>query len=290
MNGNQMLNFIVHSSASAPLSPQGGMMWWDSTNKALKHYNDSSLSWVSSIAGPASTTSGNIPQWSGTSGGSLSTGLSLQTTLRAAASASDSALVTEKAIRTAIDLISGGTGVTVHNQLTGLDADDHTQYLTTARGDARYSQLGHTHAFEASLGNPSVDGYILSSNTSGVRSWIAPPSGGGMIYPAAGIALSTGSSWGTSITNNSANWNTAYGWGNHASAGYLTSINKAQVEAVLTGSISSHTHATLVTAGYSIVEEGGILKIKYGSTVILTLSSAGFLKAKDDIGAFETIS
>lgn len=32
----------------------------------------------------------------------------------------------------------------------------------------------------------------------------------------------TASSWYTT-TNNSANWNTAYGWGNHASAGYLTS-------------------------------------------------------------------
>lgn len=45
-----------------------------------------------------------------------------------------------------------------------------------------------------------------------------------MVYPGAGIPLSTGSSWDTSITNNSANWNTAYGWGNHASAGYLTAV------------------------------------------------------------------
>jgi hypothetical protein len=41
-----------------------------------------------------------------------------------------------------------------------------------------------------------------------------------MVYPGAGIALSTGSAWGTSITDNSSNWDTAYGWGNHASAGY----------------------------------------------------------------------
>jgi len=34
----------------------------------------------------------------------------------------------------------------------------------------------------------------------------------------------TTSSWYTT-TNNSSNWNTAYGWGNHASAGYLTSFN-----------------------------------------------------------------
>lgn len=40
--------------------------------------------------------------------------------------------------------------------------------------------------------------------------------GGSMIYPGAGIPVSTGSAWGTSITDNSGNWNTAFGWGNHA--------------------------------------------------------------------------
>ncbi|MFA5557488.1 MAG: hypothetical protein WDA29_10360 [Flavobacteriaceae bacterium] len=41
--------------------------------------------------------------------------------------------------------------------------------------------------------------------------------GGTMTWPsAAGIPIYSGSqSWGTSITNNSANWNTAYNWGNH---------------------------------------------------------------------------
>jgi hypothetical protein len=56
--------------------------------------------------------------------------------------------------------------------------------------------------------------YDLSAN----RSWSITS----MIYPGAGIAVSTGTAWGTSITDNSANWNTAYGWGNHASAGYAT--------------------------------------------------------------------
>lgn len=49
----------------------------------------------------------------------------------------------------------------------------------------------------------------------------------GMVYPASGISYSRGTSWGTSITNNSTNWNTAYGWGNHASVGYLTSLSGA---------------------------------------------------------------
>lgn len=47
-----------------------------------------------------------------------------------------------------------------------------------------------------------------------------------MVYPSAGIPLSNGTSWGASIVNNSANWNTAYSWGNHALAGYLTSYTE----------------------------------------------------------------
>lgn len=56
-----------------------------------------------------------------------------------------------------------------------------------------------------------------------------------MVYPGAGIPLSTGSAWGTSITNNSSNWNTAYGWGNHASAGYLTALTGAAILAGASG-------------------------------------------------------
>lgn len=39
----------------------------------------------------------------------------------------------------------GGGGVTDHGLLTGLADDDHTQYHTDARGDARYSLLAHNH-------------------------------------------------------------------------------------------------------------------------------------------------
>jgi hypothetical protein len=85
--------------------------------------------------------------------------------------------------------------------------------------------------------------YDLSAD----RSWTI----NSMVYPGAGIAISTGSAWGTSITNNSTNWNTAYGWGNHASAGYLTGITSSQVTTALgftpynssnpSGYISSYT-------------------------------------------------
>ena len=67
--------------------------------------------------------------------------------------------------------------------------------------------------------------YLLSYNGTNFQ-MVGDGGGGGgsMVYPGAGIPLSTGSAWGTSITDNSANWNTAFGWGNHASAGYLTSL------------------------------------------------------------------
>jgi hypothetical protein len=82
----------------------------------------------------------------------------------------------------------------------------------TAYGWGDHSSIG----YELGLGNPTVDGYVLASTTAGIRSWVSLPTGGGMVYPSAGIALSTGSSWGTSITDNSSNWNTAYGWGDHS--------------------------------------------------------------------------
>lgn len=40
----------------------------------------------------------------------------------------------------------GGAGVTDHGALSGLSDDDHPQYHNDSRGDARYSQLGHTHS------------------------------------------------------------------------------------------------------------------------------------------------
>jgi hypothetical protein len=48
--------------------------------------------------------------------------------------------------------------------------------------------------YEPVLGNPGTTGYVLSSTTAGLRSWIA-----NMVYPGAGIVVSTGSAWDTSL-------------------------------------------------------------------------------------------
>ena len=81
-----------------------------------------------------------------------------------------------------------------------------------------------------------------------------------MVYPSAGIPLSNGTAWGTSIVDNSTNWNTAFGWGNHTLAGYLTSFTEtdptvsSHVKAITTTNISNwntaYTWGNHALAGY----------------------------------------
>lgn len=110
------------------------------------------------------------------------------------------------------------------------------------------------------------------------RSWTITS----MIYPGAGIAVSTGTAWGTSITNNSTNWNTAYGWGNHASAGYLTSISSSNVTTALgytpynatnpSGYITGITSSNVTTAlGFTPLSSSGDVTI----AGYLTVNGAG---------------
>jgi len=55
----------------------------------------------------------------------------------------------------------GGTGgVTDHGALTGLADDDHPQYHTDARGDARYSRTTHTHTADG-ITDATVTGKAL---------------------------------------------------------------------------------------------------------------------------------
>jgi len=95
----------------------------------------------------------------------------------------------------------------------------------TNTGDQTLSGLGGVPTSRSLTINGTA--YDLTAD----RSWTIAP----MVYPDSGIALSTGTAWGSSITDNSSNWNTAYGWGNHASAGYLTAVTGSGLDAVFTG-------------------------------------------------------
>lgn len=73
-------------------------------------------------------------------------------------------------------------------------------------------------------------------------------------------------------------------------------VNKNVNHAITADAANNANHATtadlaaiagkLTTTNFTIEESGGKLVIKYGATVIASIDSAGYLKAKDDIEGF----
>jgi len=83
---------------------------------------------------------------------------------------------------------------------------DNTDLVTSVNGQSgdvslTYSDVGAASAAQGALADTALQSFTETDP----------------IY--------TASSWYTT-TNNSTNWNTAYGWGNHATAGYLTSFTE----------------------------------------------------------------
>lgn len=79
-----------------------------------------------------------------------------------------------------------------------------TDYLSPADiGSTVLAYDSNLQSFVNTFTLPTTDGtsgYVLSTNGTGTLSWIANGSGGSMVYPSAGIAVSTGTAWGTSLT------------------------------------------------------------------------------------------
>ena len=61
-------------------------------------------------------------------------------------------------------------------------------------------------------------------------------------------------------STNISNWNTAYGWGNHASAGYLTSYSETDTLASVTARGSSTSTAITFNGGVNLAADTGIRK------------------------------
>lgn len=160
-----------------------------------------------------------------------------------------------------------GAGITTHNQLAGLDQDDHPQYHNDVRGDIRYytqAQVdGALGAKENALGNPSTDGYVLSSTVAGVRSWIPP--GGGWVN-AGTLATTSGTSvtfsgipsWATKLTllfngcsvNGADHWKVQLGTsGGIVSTGYIST--SVFTEAGSSVSTQNKTNSMVVYGGNS---------------------------------------
>jgi len=117
---------------------------------------------------------------------------------------------------------------------------DSNNPYTRNQSDARYERY---------LGKPSVNGYVLSSTTSGVRTWIAPSSGGSMVYPAgSGIPIVlSGSSWTTTITDNHLNWDKYNQW-DGGSTGLTAATGRTSLGGTTIGqSIFTMTNPSAIT-------------------------------------------
>ncbi|MEI7424359.1 MAG: hypothetical protein WCK18_19825, partial [Prolixibacteraceae bacterium] len=98
------------------------------------------------------------------------------------------------------DIVIGDGSGTLADDGNGL-ANAYIQFPAYAAGVALFSSTG----LISSLATVGGGSRFLRED----GSWAAA-SGGSMVYPGAGIPISTGSGWGSSITNNSTNWNSAY--------------------------------------------------------------------------------
>ena len=88
-------------------------------------------------------------------------------------------------------------------------------------------------------------------------------------FPGAGIALSSGAGWGVSIANNSANWNTAYGWGNHAGL-YISDPGTSVDREILTwadvnGNAVRVSTGVTIAADYSVLASGDLVAYQSGA-------------------------
>lgn len=141
----------------------------------------------------------------------------------------------------------GGAGVANPTYETAVIADqtgNSGKYLTTNGSVTSWATVSGGSSnldglTDVTITSPSTGQVLKYNGTIWVNDTDSTGSGS-FTYPGAGIALSTGSAWGTSITDNSSNWNTAFGWGNHASAGYLTSSTAASTYLTQTNAASTY--------------------------------------------------
>jgi hypothetical protein len=109
-------------------------------------------------------------------------------------------------------------------------------------------------------------------------------------------ALGDDANFSTTVTNSIAtkwtqdntkisNWNTAYGWGNHASSGYLTGNQSITLSGDLTGSGTTTINAQIAANAIGITE----LNVTDGTNgQVLTTNGAGNLSFADASGGIST--
>ena len=121
-------------------------------------------------------------------------------------------LIKDNGVHAQLDL----TNLTVNREYVFPDANgtltllsDLAAYQPLLNGTGLVRMAGTTVTYDNTSYTPQARTLTINGTTYDLtanRSWSIDS----MVYPSAGIAVSTGTAWGTSIVDNSANWNTAY--------------------------------------------------------------------------------
>jgi len=166
--------------------------------------------------------------------------------LTTADSVSGSGTVTSVGLALPSEFTVSGSPVTGAGTLTGAWASQATKKVLAAPSDVggtpTFRQLisSDIPTLEPALGNPTTDGYILSSTALGGRSWIAPPSGGGLT--------------GSGTINSIAMWNTT------------SSLTDAPFISKLTTGLTGDLHGLLIsTTGTDAFNSGIQIQNTYAS-------------------------
>lgn len=148
-----------------------------------------------------------------------------------------------------------------------------------------------------------TSGQVLTSNGSGLApSWATPSAGtvssvdltvptglsvaGNPITSSGTLAVTFASGYSIPTTTSQTNWNTAYGWGNHASAGYLTSATAASTYAPLTGTGASGTWGISISGNSATVTNGLYSTGTYSNPSWLTTLAGSKITGTIDGGTY----
>ena len=176
--------------------------------------------------------------------------------------------------------------------------------VTTALG---YTPGTTTSGTSILYGNGSggFSNVTIGSNLTFAGGTLSATGGGGMTYPGVGIALSTGSAWDTSITDNSANWNTAYTdrlkWDGGAtgltastgrtSLGLGTAATMTGPSGTIVGTTDTQTLSakTLTTPIISSISNTGTLTLPTSTDTLVGRATTDTLTNKTITGTKETV-